>query len=88
MISSDLVRGMIKLYLNGYLSYDEITSWAKNKYSNTEFIMDGGDDHNDALFDILCLMMDGRNGGQPLDTGDFHIFLDRLEIPDELNMFD
>lgn len=88
MIGSDVVRGMIKLYLNGYLSYDEIVGWANNKYNNSEFIMDAGEDHNDALFDILSLMMEGRDGGQILENEHFHIFLDRLEINDELNVFD
>ncbi len=88
MIGSDLVRGMIKLYLNGYLSYDEISGWAANKYKNTEFIADTGDTDSEALFDILSQMMEGREGGQPLDTEDFEEFLERLNHESELSVYD
>jgi len=88
LIGSDLVRGMIKLYLNGYLSYDEISGWAANKCRNTEFIADAGDADSEALFDILSQMMEGRDDGRPLETEDFEGFLERLDHESKLGVYD
>lgn len=70
---------MIKLYLNGYVSYDEISGWAANKYRNTEFIADAGDADSGVLFDVLSQMMEGKDGGRTLETEDFEDFLERLD---------
>lgn len=78
MLGSDVVRGMIKLYLNGYLSYDEITDWARNKCRNSELVMGGSDKESDTLFDILSRLMHGQHG-QPLGRDDFYTFLRRLD---------
>jgi hypothetical protein len=86
MIGSDVVRGMIKLYLNGYLSYDEIVGWAMSKYNNSEFVADVGDEHSGSMFDVLSLIMESQAGGQCLDVNDFESFLDRLNTGNKLSI--
>ncbi|MBE0467339.1 MAG: hypothetical protein IBX71_08990 [Candidatus Desulforudis sp.] len=88
MIGSDIVRGMIKLYLNGYLSYDEIVDWASRKYNNSEFVVDASDDRSESLFDVLSLMTEGRSTEHRLDVYDFHDFLARLDAEGELSPYD
>lgn len=88
MIGSDLVRGMIKLYLNGYLSYEEISGWAANKHRNTEFVADAGDADSGILFDVLSQMMEGKDGGRRLNTEDFEGFLERLDHKHDLSVYD
>ncbi|MEW6727292.1 hypothetical protein ACP3TJ_12395 [Desulforudis sp. 1088] len=80
MLSPDVVSGMIKLHLMGYLSYDEIVHWADKKFHDLEFIDNTTSDETcDAMFDVLSTIMLGQDEGMRLESRDFEMFLDRLE---------
>lgn len=81
LLTSDVVSGMIKLYLHGYVSYDELVGWAVDKFTDVEYIEDTDDDHSDAMFDVLSQITTGEIVENHLDPNDFAHFINRLDAP-------
>jgi len=79
VLTPDVVSGMIKLHLNGYVSYNELVDWASAKFNHSEFVQAASDDHCDAMFDVLSTIMLGRSGDARLNANELASFVSRLE---------
>lgn len=79
MLTPDVVSGMIKLHLNGYVSYDELVDWASAKFNRDEFIQAAGEDRCEAMFDVLSTIMLGQDGKTHLNANELASFVSRLE---------
>jgi hypothetical protein len=72
---------MIKLYMHGYVSYDELVGWAVDKFTDGEYIEDTDDEHSDAMFDVLSQITTGETQGNHLEPNDFAHFINLLDTP-------
>lgn len=81
MLTADVVTGMIKLHLSGYVSYDELVGWALDKFTEEDYIEDLDDEQADALFDLLSRIITEDQQKDPLSANDFAYFVNRLDAP-------
>ncbi|MBO8128185.1 MAG: hypothetical protein H0Z39_03165 [Peptococcaceae bacterium] len=80
MITHDVVAGMVKLHLNGYVTYDELAMWAANKCHQTDYVEDISDDKSEAMFDLLCRLSNHNQDTKVLKPNELAAFINRLEV--------
>lgn len=81
MLTADVVTGMIKLHLSGYVSYDELVGWALDKFTEEDYIEDLDEEQADAMFDLLSRIVTENEENDPLSANDFAYFIHRLDSP-------
>lgn len=81
MLTADVVTGMIKLHLYGYVSYDELVGWALDKFTEEDYIEDLDDEQADVMFDVLSRIVTEDEEGDRLTANDFAYFINRLDSP-------
>lgn len=78
MLTPDVVSGMIKLHLNGYLTYDELVDWAGTKFNHADLIEAASDTNAAEMFDVLSTIMLGSES-PALNANELASFVNRLE---------